>query len=69
LPAHTKTLRQIQTVLLLPMLILLVLLTTPLATKAWERGKVETFATLPTGEAHPEGIAVGERRDRFPCKG
>ncbi|WP_341318453.1 hypothetical protein WN982_25785 [Paraburkholderia sp. IMGN_8] len=34
------------------------LLTTPLAAKAWERGKVETFATLPPGEAHPEGIAV-----------
>jgi len=40
------------------MLMLLVLLATPFATKAWERGKVETFATLPAGEAHPEGIAV-----------
>lgn len=39
-------------------LILLALLTTPLAAKAWERGKVETFATLPPGEAHPEGIAL-----------
>ena len=36
----------------------LALLATPLATHAWERGKVETFATLPAGEAHPEGIAV-----------
>ena len=34
------------------------MLATPLATKAWERGKVETFATLPPGEAHPEGITV-----------
>ena len=40
------------------MLMVLALLATPLATKAWERGKVETFATLPAGEAHPEGIAV-----------
>jgi len=38
-------------------LILLVLLATPFAT-AWERGKVETFATLPPGEAHPEGITL-----------
>jgi sugar lactone lactonase YvrE len=44
--------------LMLPMLIGLVLLATPLATKAWERGKVETFATLPPGEAHPEGITM-----------
>ncbi|WP_233446765.1 SMP-30/gluconolactonase/LRE family protein [Paraburkholderia terrae] len=47
-----------KTMLILPMLTLLVLLTTPLAAKAWERGKVETFATLPTGEAHPEGITM-----------
>jgi sugar lactone lactonase YvrE len=40
------------------MLVLLALLATPFATKAWERGKVETFAALPAGEAHPEGIAV-----------
>jgi len=26
---------------------------------AWERGKVERFATLPAGEAHPEGICIG----------
>lgn len=43
---------------ILPILILLVLLATPLAARAWERGKVETFATLPAGEAHPEGITV-----------
>jgi streptogramin lyase len=36
----------------------LVLLATPLAAQAWERGKVERFATLPPGEAHPEGICV-----------
>ena len=36
----------------------LALLATPFATQAWERGKVETFATLPPGEAHPEGIAM-----------
>ena len=39
-------------------LMVLALLATPFATNAWERGKVETFATLPPGEAHPEGIAV-----------
>jgi acyl-CoA dehydrogenase len=40
------------------MLILLASLAAPLAANAWERGKVETFATLPPGEAHPEGITV-----------
>jgi len=43
---------------MLPMLAALALLATPPATHAWERGKVETFATLPAGEAHPEGIAM-----------
>jgi DNA-binding beta-propeller fold protein YncE len=28
---------------------------------AWERGKVERFATLPAGSPHPEGIAVDSR--------
>src|ERR1700746_114863 len=37
---------------------LLALLATPIAVQAWERGKVERFATLPPGEAHPEGICV-----------
>ncbi len=46
---------------ILPMLMLLVLLATPLAATAWERGKVETFATLPAGEAHPEGDHRGPR--------
>ena len=44
--------------LLLPMLVWLVLFATPLAANEWERGKVETFATLPRGEAHPEGITT-----------
>jgi len=39
-------------------LTLLALLATPLALQAWERGKVERFATLPPGEAHPEGICL-----------
>src|SRR6202171_2318394 len=40
------------------LLILLLLLATPMAAPAWQRGKVERFATLPAGEAHPEGICV-----------
>lgn len=44
--------------LVLPLLASLTLLAAPPAATAWERGKVETFATLPAGEAHPEGIAV-----------
>ncbi len=39
-------------------LTLLTLLATPFAARGWERGKVERFATLPPGEAHPEGICV-----------
>src|SRR5918999_1510848 len=39
-------------------LTLLALLALPLAVPAWQRGKVERFATLPPGEAHPEGICV-----------
>src|ERR1700676_1793636 len=39
-------------------LTLLLLLVTPITAQAWERGKVERFATLPPGEAHPEGICV-----------
>jgi sugar lactone lactonase YvrE len=37
---------------------LLTVLLTPSAVPAFERGKVERFATLPAGEAHPEGICV-----------
>jgi sugar lactone lactonase YvrE len=39
-------------------LALLALLAAPLAVQAWDRGKVERFATLPPGEAYPEGICV-----------
>ena len=41
--------------LILTMLTGLALLTTPLATKAWERGKVETFARLPPVRRIPRG--------------
>ena len=44
--------------MMLNVLIWLALLATPFATTAWERGKVERFATLPVGEAHPEGITT-----------
>ncbi|WP_260463898.1 SMP-30/gluconolactonase/LRE family protein [Burkholderia sp. Bp8963] len=47
-----------KSMLMLPMLIWLVLLATPLTTQAWERGTVERFATVPPGEAHPAGITV-----------
>ena len=35
------------------------------AAVAWDRGTVETFATLPAGTIMPEGIAVGPRGDLF----
>jgi sugar lactone lactonase YvrE len=38
--------------------IALAMLAAPFAATAWERGQVETFATLPPGESHPEGITV-----------
>jgi len=38
--------------------VLALVLVMPAAMQAWERGKVERFATLPAGEAHPEGITV-----------
>jgi sugar lactone lactonase YvrE len=37
---------------------LALVLALPTTMQAWERGKVERFATLPAGEAHPEGITV-----------
>jgi sugar lactone lactonase YvrE len=40
------------------LLTLLLLAAMPVVTQAWQRGKVERFATLPPGEAHPEGICV-----------
>ena len=36
--------------------LVLATLATPIPVRAWERGRVERFATLPAGEAHPEGI-------------
>src|SRR6266853_1143915 len=38
--------------------ILTCLLLCPLNAAAWERGDVEEFATLPAGNANPEGLAV-----------
>jgi sugar lactone lactonase YvrE len=38
--------------------LLLAMLAMPTTMQAWERGKVERFATLPAGEAHPEGITA-----------
>ncbi|MDQ6923242.1 MAG: SMP-30/gluconolactonase/LRE family protein [Pseudomonadota bacterium] len=39
-------------------LIVTFLLLCPLGAGAWERGEVEKFATLPAGNANPEGLAV-----------
>jgi len=39
-------------------LILASLLLLPLNAGAWERGDIESFATLPAGNANPEGITV-----------
>jgi sugar lactone lactonase YvrE len=38
--------------------LLLLVLALPAAAPAWDRGQVSTFATLPPGAAHPEGITV-----------
>lgn len=32
---------------------------------AWDRGKVERFASLPSGEANPEGITVHRHGDVY----
>jgi len=37
---------------------LLTFLGMPIAAQAWDRGTVDRFATLPPGEAHPEGICT-----------
>ena len=37
----------------------------PLEAAAWDRGKVETFATLPPGHANPEGLTVGPHGDVY----
>jgi sugar lactone lactonase YvrE len=39
-------------------LLVTLLLLCPLSAGAWERGDVEKFATLPAGNANPEGLAV-----------
>ena len=39
--------------------LLLATLLAPLTMHAFDRGKVERFATLPPGEAYPEGICLG----------
>jgi sugar lactone lactonase YvrE len=39
--------------------LLLAALTTPITVHAFDRGKVERFATLPAGTGHPEGICTG----------
>jgi sugar lactone lactonase YvrE len=36
----------------------LIVMLVPLTTHAWDRGDVDTFATLPPGERHPEGITA-----------
>ena len=38
--------------------VLICLILWPLQAAAWDRGEVETFATLPAGNANPEGIAA-----------
>src|ERR1700726_235161 len=48
----------LRTAIITEFLILLAVTFTPAPAVAFERGKVERFATLPPGEAHPEGIAV-----------
>ena len=37
----------------------------PLEAAAWDRGKVEKFATLPAGYANPEGLTVGPHGDVY----
>jgi sugar lactone lactonase YvrE len=37
----------------------------PLQAAAWDRGKVERFATLPAGAANPEGITVDRHGDVY----
>jgi len=41
--------------------LLLVLAVVPLTAHAWDRKNVETFATLPAGERHPEGVTADKR--------
>ena len=50
-----KTTRSVQVI----RFVFLTLLFIPLYAGAWDRGTVTTFATLPDGAMHPEGITVG----------
>jgi sugar lactone lactonase YvrE len=47
------------------MLLLAFALLLPVHAAAWDRGKVERFATLPTGAANPEGITVDRHGDVY----
>jgi len=38
--------------------VVLLLALPPLTAHAWDRGSLQSFATLPAGTSHPEGIAV-----------
>jgi len=46
-------------------LVLASLLLSPFNAAAWDRGDVETFATLPAGDANPEGIAADKKGNLY----
>lgn len=46
-------------------LVAVVLLLCPLGAGAWERGDVEKFATLPAGNANPEGLTVDSQGNLY----
>lgn len=46
-------------------LVLAGLLLSPFNASAWDRGDVETFATLPAGDANPEGITVDRKGNLY----
>jgi sugar lactone lactonase YvrE len=46
-------------------LFLFALVLLPLHAAAWDRGTVETFATLPAGNANPEGVTVDKHGDVY----
>jgi sugar lactone lactonase YvrE len=48
-----------------PCLFALALFLLPFNVAAWDRGTVETFATLPAGNANPEGITVDKQGDVY----
>jgi sugar lactone lactonase YvrE len=47
------------------LLVLACLTLLPLCASAWDRGRVERFATLPAGTSHPEGITVDKHGDVY----